>query len=131
LELIQQKHKTMNSIKKLLMVMTLLLSVTFASAQIKNKTTETVQINGNCGMCKKAIEKAANIDNVAQVNWNANTRTAILTYDKKKTNPDAILKRVAEAGYDNEKFVAPDATYDKLHGCCQYDREKQPVKTSK
>jgi copper chaperone CopZ len=121
----------MNSIKKLLMVMTLLLSVTFASAQIKNKTTETVQINGNCGMCKKTIEKAANIDKVAQVNWNANTRTAILTYDKKKTNADAILKRIAEAGYDNEKFVAPDAAYDQLHGCCQYDREKQAVKTSK
>jgi copper chaperone CopZ len=121
----------MNSIKKLLMVMTLLLSVTFASAQIKNKTTETVKINGNCGMCKKTIETAANIDNVAQVNWNANTQTAILTYDKKKTDPNTILKRIAETGYDNEKFVAPDAAYDQLHGCCQYDREKQAVKTSK
>ena len=49
------------------MAMTLLLSVTFASAQIKNKTTETVKINGNCGMCKKTIETAANIDKVAKV----------------------------------------------------------------
>ena len=111
--------------------MTLLLSVTFANAQIKNKTTETVKINGNCGMCKKTIETAANIDKIAKVNWDAKTQTATLIYDKKKTNPNAILKRIAEAGYDNEKFVAPNAAYDQLHGCCQYDREKQAVKSSK
>ena len=110
------------------MVMTLLLSVTFASAQIKNKSTETVKINGNCGMCKKTIETAANIDNVAKVNWNKDTKIATVTYDKKKTNLDAILKRVADAGYDNEKFTAPTATYDGLHGCCQYDRDASPKK---
>ncbi len=121
----------MNSIKKLLMVMTLLLSVTFANAQIKNKTTETVKINGNCGMCKKTIETAANIDKIAKVNWDTNTKTATVTYDKKKTTIDVILKRVADAGYDNEKFVAPNAVYDQLHGCCQYDRDKLAVKATK
>jgi copper chaperone CopZ len=121
----------MNSIKKLLMVMTLLLSVTLANAQIKNKTTETVKINGNCGMCKKTIETAANIDKVAKVDWNANTKIATITYDKKKTNIDVILKRVAEAGYDNEKFVAPNAVYNQLHGCCQYGRENLAVKITK
>ncbi|WP_428232138.1 heavy-metal-associated domain-containing protein [Flavobacterium sp.] len=118
----------MNSIKKLLMVMTLLLSVTFASAQIKNKTTQTVKINGNCAMCKKTIETAANVDNVAKVNWNKDTKIATITYDSKKTNPDAILKRVADAGYDNERFTAPTAVYDELHGCCQYDRDASPKK---
>lgn len=108
--------------------MTLLLSVTFASAQIKNKTTETVKINGNCGMCKKTIETAANLDKVAKVNWDAKTKTASITYDQKKTNLNTILKRVAQAGYDNEKFVAPDAIYDQLHGCCQYDRVTSPKK---
>lgn len=103
--------------------MTLLLSVTFASAQIKNKTTEKVKINGNCAMCKKTIETAANIDNVAKVNWDKNTKIATVTYDAKKTNLNEVLKRVADAGYDNEKFTAPTAVYDQLHGCCQYDRE--------
>lgn len=105
------------------MVMTLLLSVTFANAQIKNKTTQTVKINGNCGMCKKTIETAANIDKEANVNWDKTTKTATVTFDTKKTNLDVILKRVAQAGYDNEKFSAPNAVYDQLHGCCQYDRE--------
>lgn len=104
------------------MVMTLLLSVTFASAQIKNKTTETVKINGNCKMCKKTIETAANIKNIAKVDWDENTKIAMVTYDAKKTNLDTVLKRVADAGYDNEKFTAPNKVYDELHGCCQYDR---------
>ena len=46
-----------------------------------------------------------------------------------KTNQDQILKRIALAGYDNEKFLAPDTAYANLPSCCQYDREaKVPVK---
>lgn len=110
--------------------MTLLLSVTFASAQIKNKTTETVKINGNCAMCKKTIETAGNIDKEAKINWNKDTKMATITYDSKKTSSDAILKRVAAAGYDNEKFSAPTTAYDELHGCCQYDRDASPKKAN-
>ena len=47
---------------------------------------------------------------------------ATLSYDSKKTNQDEILKRIALAGYDSEKYLAPDAVYNNLHGCCQYDR---------
>ena len=112
----------MKSINKILVAITLLLSVTFANAQSKNNVTETVKINGNCGMCKKTIETAAN-NKIAKLNWDANTKTATVTYDSKKTNLNEILKRVADAGYDNEKFTATDATYKNLHGCCQYDRE--------
>ena len=110
--------------------MTLLLSVTFVNAQVKNKTIETVKINGNCGMCKKTIETAANIDKVAKVNWDTQTKTATVSYDKNKTTLEVILKRIADAGYDNEKFVAPDEVYNNLHGCCQYDREKLAVITT-
>lgn len=109
------------------MAITVLLSVTFANAQSKNKVTETVKINGNCGMCKKTIETAAN-NKTAKVNWDVNTKIATITYDAKKTNLNEILKRVADAGYDNEKFTASDAVYDKLHGCCQYDRISKPLK---
>lgn len=51
----------MNSIKKILMAIILLLSVTIASAQIKNSKTETVKIYGNCDMCKSKIETAGNL----------------------------------------------------------------------
>ena len=104
------------------MAITVLLSVTFTNAQNKNNVTETVKINGNCGMCKKTIETAAN-NKTAKANWNKDTKIATITYDSKKTNLNEILKRVAEAGYDNEKFTASETVYNKLHGCCQYDRE--------
>lgn len=104
--------------------MTLLLSSVVLSAQIKNQKTETVKIYGNCGMCKKTIEKAANLKDVATVVWNKDTKMAVLTYDSKQTSQDEILKNIAKAGYDSEKFKSKNEDYDNLPGCCQYDRAK-------
>ena len=101
----------------------LLLSAAISNAQIKNSKTETFKIYGNCGMCKTTIEKAGNLKNTASVNWNADTKMAVLSYDPKLTTQDEILKRIALAGYDSDKFLAPDVVYLKLAGCCQYDRE--------
>lgn len=113
------------------MVITVLLSYTITFAQIKNAKTETVKIYGNCDMCKTNIGKAGNLKNISSVEWNEETKMATLSYDAKKTNEDEILKRIALAGYDNEKFLAPDDAYNKLAGCCQYKRELKPVSMDK
>ena len=120
----------MKSIKNILIAITVLLSITIANAQIKNAKTETVKIYGNCGMCETTIEKAGNIKKIAQVDWNKDTKMAVLTYDSQKTNQDEILKRIALAGYDSEKFLAPDLAYNSLAGCCQYDREAKVAVTT-
>jgi copper chaperone CopZ len=113
-----------------LVAITVLLSLTVCNAQIKNSVTEKVKVSGNCGMCKTKIEKAGSLKNTAKVDWDADTQMATLTYDAAKTNQDEILKRIALSGYDSEKFLAPDNTYSKLPGCCQYDRvAKVAVKT--
>lgn len=109
------------------MAITVLLSFTAVNAQIKNATTESLKIYGNCGMCKSTIEKAGNLKKVAEVDWNKDTKMATLTYDASKTNQDEILKRIALAGYDSEKFLAPDDVYAKLPGCCQYERKSKVV----
>ena len=109
------------------MAITLLLSAVACNAQIKNAKTETVKIYGNCEMCETTIEKAGNLKKVAKVDWNKDTKMATITYDTKKTNQDEILKRIALAGYDSDKFLAPDNTYAKLAGCCQYERTKKTV----
>ena len=117
-----------NSFKNIMVATFVLLSTTI-NAQIKNSKTETVKIYGNCGMCETKIEKAGTIKKVATVDWNQETQMATLTYDATKTNQDEILKRIALAGYDSDKFLAPDDVYNNLHGCCQYDRvAKVPVK---
>ena len=117
-----------NSFKNIMVATFVLLSTTI-NAQIKNSKTETVKIYGNCGMCETKIEKAGTIKKVATVDWNQETQMATLTYDATKTNQDEILKRIALAGYDSDKFLAPDDVYNNLHGCCQYERvAKVPVK---
>ena len=112
----------MKSISKILVAILVLLSFTSCNAQIKNAKKETIKIYGNCAMCKKTIEKAGNLKGIAIVDWNVDTNIATLTYDSLKTNQDAILKRIALSGYDSDKFLAHDDVYNKLHGCCQYDR---------
>lgn len=56
-------------------------------------------------MCEAKIEKAGSLNNIASVDWNADTKMAVLTYDPKITNPDEILKHIALAGYDSDKFL--------------------------
>ena len=109
------------------------LSMTSAFGQkIKNATTETVKIYGNCGMCEKTIENAGTSKKVASVDWDKDTKMATITFDAKKTSKDAILKKIALAGYDSDSFLAPDDVYNNLHGCCQYDRgAKVAVKDEK
>ncbi len=99
-----------------------MLSVTM-NAQIKNPKTETVKIYGNCGMCKKTIEKAANITDESLVVWDKETKIATVTYDREITTQEAILKRIAAAGYNSNTFQATNEAYDDLLGCCQYDRK--------
>jgi len=113
----------MKSISKIWVAIAVLLSFTACNAQIKNAKTESVKIYGNCGMCKSAIEKAGNLKKVAKVTWNKDTKMATLTYDAQKTNEDEILKRIALAGYDSDKFLSPDNVYAKLPECCQYERK--------
>lgn len=100
---------------------------TNCDAQIKNAKTESVKIYGNCGMCEKTIEKAAYKKTEAKADWDQDSKMAQITYDSSKTNLDAVLQRIAAAGYDSDKFKAADDTYNNLHGCCQYDR---PVNTT-
>lgn len=109
------------------MVITVLLSAVNSFAQIKNAKTETIKISGNCEMCKATIEQAGNVKNVSIVEWNEDTKMAILNYDSKKTNQDEILKRIALAGYDSPKFLAPNDIYAKLPECCQYNRDLKPI----
>ncbi|ASK29316.1 mercury transporter [Chryseobacterium sp. T16E-39] len=116
----------MKSISKIWFACTLLFSLAIY-AQSKNITTETVKIFGNCDICKSTIEKAGNLKKVATVNWNKDTKIATLTYDSQKTSQDEVLKRIALAGYDSEKFLAPDNAYAALPECCRYKRELKPT----
>jgi copper chaperone CopZ len=107
--------------KKLILIVFLVYG-SLCLAQIKNTKTEVAKIYGSCFMCKTKIEAAGNRKGIAEVEWNLQTLMARITFDAKKTNSSAILKRIAMAGFDNDKFTAPDAAYEKLDKCCHYER---------
>lgn len=82
--------------------------------------TETIKVSGVCEMCKARIEKAAKIDGVSKAEWSEKAKTLTATFDPAKTSIDAIGKKIAAVGYDNEKAKATDVAYNKLPSCCQY-----------
>jgi copper chaperone CopZ len=102
-----------------------LLSTSISYSQIKNAKTETITIYGNCGMCETTIEKAGSKSKMYKTDWNVDTKMASITYDGKKTTADAVLKIIALSGYDNASFLAPDEAYNKLDGCCKYERKNK------
>lgn len=101
---------------------TLWLMLPGCSAQLKNAHTTTVRIDGDCPMCEKTIEKAAFVKGEAEADWDVDAKTARITIDTTRTDMDAVLQRIAHAGYDNERYLAPDAAYAALPGCCHYER---------
>ena len=115
----------MKSKSNIFLTIIVLILFPLCNAQTKNQKTETVKIYGNCEICESTIEKAGNLKNQSIVDWNKETKFAIISYDSLKTSKEEILKRIALAGYDSDTFLAPNDTYSNLPSCCQYERIKQ------
>jgi copper chaperone CopZ len=115
-----------------LFALPILLSLNSCSAQIKHAHTSSERVSGNCGMCEATIETAAFVPGEAEADWDVDAKTARITFDSTRTSLDAVLQRIAQAGYDNERYLAPEAAYAALPGCCQYERSFQrgPVATT-
>jgi len=88
--------------------------------------TEKFKVYGNCGMCEKRIEKAANsVDGVTSADWDKDTKKIEVKLDESKTNVHKVHMAIAEAGHDTEMHRASDEAYNKLPGCCKYDRPEE------
>ena len=88
------------------------------------KTELSFGVRGNCGMCKKTIEKAAkSVEGVSEANWDVDKKKIDVSFDDTKTNAMAIHNAIAESGYDTEKVSGDEDAYKNLAGCCQYDHE--------
>jgi len=116
---------TINSVKKLIISASIIIAACAAKASKPNPHTDTFKVWGNCGMCEKKIEEAASkIKGVIKADWIAEKGQMILIYNPAQTNVEEVQKAIAAVGYDTEKVRADDKVYNKLHGCCQYEREK-------
>ncbi|HDR52504.1 MAG TPA: ATPase [Mariniphaga anaerophila] len=85
--------------------------------------TEKFKVKGNCGMCEKRIEEVANsVEGVQSADWDKESKMIEVKFDDTKTSTGKIEKAIAKAGHDTPHHKAKDEVYDKLPGCCKYDR---------
>jgi copper chaperone CopZ len=105
----------------------IVLAMVFISAGLKAQETtkrDTFKVWGNCEMCEERIEGAAlKVKGAKSADWDAEKGVVILVYNPSLTNPEAVQRAIAGAGYDTEKIKADDNTYAKLPKCCQYKRQ--------
>jgi hypothetical protein len=122
------KMKTFSSI------LALLVTLFFSSVSAQTKAglqKETVKVYGNCEMCQSKIEKAAKSAGAATASWDVDSKVLAVSYNASKSSVAKIEKAVAAAGYDTEHEATTENAYDKLPGCCKYDRKSTDSKSEK
>lgn len=88
----------------------------------------TFTVYGNCGMCKKRIEKAAlSVDGVKEANWDVETKVlsikfSDITFGENNYSINTVSEKIAAAGHDTQFNEASEDVYNALPGCCQYER---------
>ncbi|MBL7997209.1 MAG: cation transporter [Candidatus Kapabacteria bacterium] len=94
-------------------------SASAQSAPVWKDTSFTV--SGNCGMCKKTIEKPfKSMSGIEKATWDKKTKLFTVRYDASITSVPAIKKIIAGVGYDTDEVKASDETYATLPKCCRY-----------
>lgn len=88
--------------------------------------TQTIKVYGECNMCKKRIENAAGlVEGIKSAIWEADTKILTIKYSAFKMEAaENVQKMIASVGYDTEKYIASNITYNALPDCCRYKREK-------
>jgi copper chaperone CopZ len=109
---------------KITSFLALFMTIAICSFAQKRGAKESIPVSGNCGMCKGKIEKAAKQAGASDAEWNAETQELTVKYASTTTNAAKIQQAVAAVGYDTRDVKASDEAYDKLHGCCKYERKE-------
>lgn len=99
----------------------LFIAPSFLFAQSVKK--EDIKVWGNCGMCKKVIETAAKKAGAHTALWDTETKMLTVSYSDKTTSQVKIQQAIAKSGYDTQDFMGDNSAYEKLPGCCHYDRK--------
>lgn len=109
------------------MVAVVLMAAATLSAQTEK--SEKFIVAGNCGMCETRIEKAAmTVEGVKAADWSKETKMLEVTFSGDKADVKTVQKAMAAVGHDTETFKAEKAVYDKLPGCCKYERMTEKEK---
>ena len=87
----------------------------YAQQSPTNNDEASLEVLGNCGICKKRIEKAAfSVKGVKYASWDIPSGQLRLIYNGKKTNLDVIEMQIAGSGHDTENHETTLETYNLL-----------------
>ncbi len=93
-----------------------------ASSAMAQNQKATIDVRGNCDMCKARIEKAAlKAKGVKYAVWQAETEELRLIYNTKKVLLNDVAQSIAAVGHEADGISAPDSVYAALPMCCKYE----------
>ncbi|RYG51082.1 MAG: ATPase, partial [Chitinophagaceae bacterium] len=78
----------------------------FTTASFAQTKTDTIQVSGNCGMCKTNIEKAAKKAGASAAEWDTESKILTVKYNSSSTNAAKIQQSIAAVGYDTRDVKA-------------------------
>ncbi|WP_133998506.1 heavy-metal-associated domain-containing protein [Dinghuibacter silviterrae] len=111
----------MRHIRTILLGLIGLAFATGASAQMKDKVTDTLKTpTVQCEMCKKRIEDyMSHEDGITKINVDWRKKITIVTYQTSRTNIENIKTAIANVGYDAGDVTANPDSYKALPLCCK------------
>jgi copper chaperone CopZ len=109
--------------KAKILSMAMVIGLCTLSLFAQSEKSEKFEVAGNCGMCETRIEKAANaVDGVSSADWDKETKMIEVSYNPEKSDIHKIHQAIAKVGHDTKMHKAEDRVYEKLPGCCKYER---------
>ncbi|HPE96827.1 MAG: ATPase [Chitinophagales bacterium] len=110
--------------KYIVSLATIILSASLWSACSEAHAEKTVsfKVYGNCGMCEKTIEGSLDQEGIYSASWDKDTKMVEIAFDSSRYRMEDLHHLIAGSGYDTDLEKAPDAAYESLHECCQYER---------
>jgi periplasmic mercuric ion binding protein len=114
--------KTQSIVLSFLFIFASLFTVNAQKYPVSFVKKENIKVWGECGMCKNKIEKASKQAGAVTADWNEDSKLLSVSYNPNKTNPAKIQQAIAAAGYDTKDITASSDAYNKLPGCCKYER---------
>lgn len=106
--------------KKYLLIIIGIVASFSVFGQQQQKQVVEIQTSAICIMCKQAIERDLTYEKgVKSVDLDLETKVVTVEYNAKKTNPDAIRKRITLVGYHADSLQRDPEAYEKLPFCCK------------
>ncbi|MDR1346047.1 MAG: heavy-metal-associated domain-containing protein [Bacteroidales bacterium] len=98
------------------------------NVQQSTEQSVVIQTNGVCGMCKdRFMDNVPFFKGVKDCKYDMANAKLTVTYNSRKTSPDAIRQGISKLGYNADAVQADAAVRAKLPACCRADKKADGV----